>query len=152
MSLNTKLILDRVISHALSLGLFEQVNGFEPKAAPGNGLTCAVWVDRIEPAAIVSGLAASSARLVLSLRIYTNMIGEPIDLIDPNIADAVDKLMTAYSGDFTLDGAIRNVDLLGEIGDGLSAEAGYLEQDRKMFRVMTINLPMIINDAWEQVD
>jgi len=33
----------------------------------------------------------------------------------------------------------------------LSALAGYLNQDGKLYRVMTVTLPIIINDIWAQV-
>lgn len=149
MSLDTKTILDKIISHALAAGLFERVNGHEPKNAPGNGLTAAVWVQTIDSTR--SGLASTSALLVLNVRIYKPMLAEPQDAIDPNVAAAVDALMTAYSGDFQLGDQVRNVDLLGQTGTGLSAQAGYIEQDHKLYRVMTITLPVIVNDVWEQV-
>lgn len=150
MSLNTTAILSAIESHALALGLFESVNTHEPKNAPGNGLRVAIWCDRIEPA-LSSGLQQTSARVVFNVRIYSNMLQEPQDAIDPNIATAVDGLMAAYSGDFDLGGNVRNVDLLGMAGPPLQAQAGYLEQDGKMFRVMTITLPLIVNDVWSQV-
>jgi hypothetical protein len=151
MALDTSAILDALVSHAQASGVFEQVNGHEPKNAPTTkGLTAAVWIDRIEPLAAASGLAATTARLAVNLRIYSSMRMEPEDAIDPNIAAAVSVLFTAYSGDFTLGGLIRNVDLLGQFGIGLHAQAGYLEQDRVMYRVMTITLPLIVNDAWDQ--
>jgi hypothetical protein len=86
----------------------------------------------------------------MQVRLYTSMLAEPQDYIDPNLVKALDALMNAYSGDFTLDGLIRNVDLLGQTGTPLQAEAGYINIDGKMMRVVTITLPMIINDAWEQ--
>lgn len=151
MALETLAITEAVESHAAASGHFERVNRHEPKNAPGNGLTAAVWVQSIAPLALASGLATTAALLVVNVRVYSNMLSEPQDAIDPNVADAVDALMRAYSGDFQLDGLIRNVDLLGQYGPGLSAEAGYLEQDKKMFRVMTITVPLVINDVWEQV-
>jgi hypothetical protein len=33
----------------------------------------------------------------------------------------------------------------------LSAQAGYINQDGKLMRVMTIMLPLVVNDAWVQV-
>lgn len=151
MALNTSSILNQVVSHAYKLGVFERVNQHEPKNAPtGKGLTTAVWIDRIEPLARASGLAATSARLVINVRIFSAMRMEPQDAIDPRIADAVSVLMTAYSGDFDLGGQARNIDLLGQFGPGLAAQAGYLDQDHVVFRVMTITLPVIVNDAWTQ--
>jgi hypothetical protein len=143
-------ILNGVVSHALASGLFETVNQHEPKSAPGNGLTAAVWAQEIAPVATGSGLAATSGRVEFWLRIYTNMLSEPQDAIDPNVLTAVDTLMTAYSADFTLGDQVKDIDLLGEHGTPLSAKAGYLNQDGKLYRVMDIVLPLIINDIWAQ--
>lgn len=150
MSLNSRAILDRVISHAMASGQFDRVAGHEPKNAPGNGLSCAVWVDRIEPVDEASGLNSTSAKVTVNVRVYGNMLAEPQDAIDPNMADAVDALMAAYTRDFTLGGTVRNIELLGETGAGMFAQAGYLEIDRKLYRVMTITVPAIVSDAWTQ--
>lgn len=150
MPLETEAIIDAVVSHAAASGHFERVNAHEPKNAPGHGLTAAVWVQRIAPLALQSGLAATSALLLINVRVYQNMIAEPQDAIDPNVSAAVDALIRAYSSDFTLDGLVSDVDLLGRHGTPLSAEAGYVPQDNKLFRVMTITVPTIINDVWPQ--
>jgi hypothetical protein len=39
---------------------------------------------------------------------------------------------------------------LGAYSSGLSAAAGYLNQDDDTFRVMTIQLPLVVNDVWTQ--
>jgi hypothetical protein len=150
MSLDVRTILDAVESHALQSGYFQTVNGHEPKSAPQNGLTAAVWVEMIGPARGASGLDATSTRLALFVRLYTPMVQQPEDAIDPALMDALDALMTAYSGDFTLDGLVRNVDLLGTYGDPLGARAGYLTTSGSEYRVMTINLPLVVNDLWLQ--
>jgi hypothetical protein len=151
MSLDSVGMLDSIVSHAMRLGLFERVNTSEPKNAPGNGLTAAVWLQSVAPVALASGLAATAARVEFTLRMFSNMLQEPQDAIDPEMLAAVDVLMTAYSSDFDLGGTIRNVDLLGAHGAGLSALAGYLNVDNKMFRVVDLTLPLIVNDVWEQV-
>ena len=148
MSLGTKAILAAVQSHASRTGLVERVLGHEPKSAPGNGISVAVWVQNLRPA--TSGLTSTSVRLELSVRVYTNMLAKPEDAIDANLLEVVDALMGAYSGDFTLGGLVKNVDLLGAEGEPLSADAGYLEQDSKLYRVMVISLPLIVNDLWSQ--
>lgn len=150
MTLDATGILNRVVSHAMTRGLFERVNQHEPKNAPGNGLTCAVWVDRIGPLPAGSGLAAITGVLTLNVRLYTSMLAEPQDAIDPNLMAAHDALMTAYSGGFTLGGLARCVDLLGMAGVPLSSRAGYLGQDSKLYRVITITLPVLVDDVWEQ--
>lgn len=148
--MNITSILDGLVSHALASGWFMRVNQHEPKSAPiGTGLTAAIWVQRISPV-VGSGLATTSGRLEFTERIYQNMLSEPQDSIDPTVISAVDVLMTAYSGDFELNGLVRNVDLIGTYGPPLSAQAGYLNQSGVMFRVMDITLPLIVNDLWTQ--
>ena len=150
MALGASAILAAVESHALALGHFDRVNRHEPKSAPGNGLTAAIWVQNLRPVAAASGLTSTSARLELSVRVQMGMLAEPQDEIDTRILVAVDALMAAYSGDFELGGQIRNVDLLGALGDPLAADAGYLEQDSKLYRVVVISLPIIVNDLYVQ--
>ncbi len=143
-------MMSALVSHALEAGLFESANKHEPKSSPGTGAHAAIWVQSIQPIALTSGLAATSVRIEFSVRVYVSMIAEPQDAIDPAIVHAVDVLMTKYSADFTLGGTIMNVDLLGAYGPGLSAEAGYLTVDQGMYRVMTITVPCIVNDAYTQ--
>jgi hypothetical protein len=150
MALDTNGIINAVVSHAAACGHFERVNAHEPKNAPGHGLTAAVWVEEIAPAAGQSGLRSTTARVVLNVRLFTNMLSEPQDAIDPHLVAALDALFTAYSADFTLGGLVRGVDLLGGAGAPMSARAGYVPQDGKLFRVLTITLPLIVNDVWSQ--
>jgi hypothetical protein len=150
MALDSLPILQAAESHASATGFFERVNRHEPKNAPGNGLTAALWVQGLQPIAEASGLAATSVLLTLGVRLYTNMLADPQDLIDPNLVQACDALMNAYNSDFTLGALVKNVDIFGKFGESLAARAGYLEQDRKLYRVMTITLPLVINDVWEQ--
>lgn len=150
MALDVSGIFDAVQSHALASGLFTRVNTHEPKNAPGSGVTCALWVDAIAPVAGASGLASTSGRVTMKVRIYTSMLAEPQDQIDPEILRVVDTLLGLYSGDFELGGRVRNVDLLGHSGIPLMAQAGYINQDGRLMRVMDITLPLIVNDIWAQ--
>lgn len=148
--MNTSGIFSALVSHGLASGLFERVNQHEPKNAPGNGLSMAVYLDRIVPAAKASGLDSTTGVLLFSVRVYSGMVAEPQDDIDPALLDAVDALFTAYSGDFSLGGVIRNVDLLGEFANPLGVVFGYVTIDNKMYRVGTITVPLIVNDLWSQ--
>jgi hypothetical protein len=150
-TLDATTLLNSVQDHALASGWFERVNGHEPLSPPDtSGLTAAVWVQRISPAVGGSGLNATAIRLELMLRIYAGINTEPADAIDPNMLAALDDLMARYSADFTLDGEVRQVDLLGAFGDPLQARAGYLVQSGTEYRVMDITLPLIVSDLWDQ--
>lgn len=144
-------ILNKLESHAARLGLFEQVNPVEPKSAPGNGMSCSLWLDSIGPAN-GSGLRSTDALLVFMVRIYHNLFAELPETIDPIVMSAVDELFTAYSGDFTLDGTVMHVDLLGRAGTALSSRAGHIMLDRTLYRVVTITVPVIVSDVWVQAE
>lgn len=151
MALNITGILDAAMSHASASGYLDEVNGHEaihPSAS--GGITGAVWVDRVTPVRS-SGLDSVSALVVLNVRLYTSAQALPLDAIDPGLVAAVDALCTAYCGDFTLGGLVRQVDIFGANGQALDVRAGYLPQDGALQRVMTIWLPCIVNDLWEEV-
>lgn len=144
-------IFNALVSHAKALGLFDRVNGHESKNAPGNGVNADCWVANLKPYPGQSGLASTTAVLVVNVRIYSSMLADPQDAIDPNIITAAATLMGEYSGDFDLGGTVESVDLLGRTGVQLEALGGYLELDKKLYRVMTLTVPMVINDVWAQV-
>lgn len=143
-------IVDSLVSHAQELGLFDQVNAHEPKNNK-YGMTCAIWCNNIGPAPGQSGLTATTALLTFMVRIYMSALQQPYDMIDPAMLAATSRLIGAYTGDFTFSGRVRDIDLLGSTGQPLSGVAGYLTQDSKLLRVMTITVPLIVNDVWEQV-
>jgi hypothetical protein len=140
----------QLLSHAQTLGIFENSRGHEPKNAPGLGLNFACWVDEMGPIPSRSGLAVTSALLVFNLRVYNPMTEEPQDEIDPRVLRAVDALMGAYTADFDLGGSVEQVDLLGAYGPPLKARAGYLQQDGKVFRTMVITIGLVVDDLWTQ--
>lgn len=151
MAIRIREIIGRLSSVPAASGMFERVQNFEPKSAPNNGLTCALFVQSISAVPAASGLDMTSIRLAITARIYKPFLAVPEDLIDPAIVEAVDVLMTAYSGDFEIGGEARNIDLLGAHGIPLQANAGYQTLDAITFRVMDIIIPVIINDAFAQV-
>jgi hypothetical protein len=150
MSLDIASILDGIVSHALRLGYFERVNQHESVNPPGHGLTAAVWVQDIMPVPARSGLASTSTRLAFTVRLYASAVQQPVDAIDPAMVTATDALMRAYTGDFDLGGAVAEIDLLGAHGIPLRAQAGYVQMDGALMRIVDITLPVVLNDLWSQ--
>lgn len=149
MALEVAQLMSRITSHAQTTGLFDYVTGHEPKSQPGNGLICAVWLNRVDSIR-ASGLGQTSARIEFSVRLYSGMVQEPQDEIDPNLLAATDALFSNYIGDFELGGKARMIDVRGAHGEPLSAESGYINQDNKIYRVFTLTVPVIVNDVWEE--
>jgi hypothetical protein len=138
-------LISAVVSHAQALGVFDSVNGAQPTTVPNDGVTCAVWAQEIDPDSQASGLAATAVDVELNVRLYMALNSENPDVIDPAMMNACSQLLGAYNGDFTLDGLVRNIDVMRA-----KAAAGYIEQAGQILRIMTITLPMVINDLWEQ--
>ena len=138
-------------SHAQALGIFGQVLKHEPLSAPGSGLTYAVWGGDIDPLPAASGLASTSVRVIFNGRLYLPADTEPPDGVDIQLTDAAIDLMGTYTGDFTLGGSVRNIDLLGEFGERMRARLGYLDIGSTTYRIATLTIPTIFSNAWGQV-
>jgi len=138
------------MSHAQSLGLFEQVLDHEPVSAPGSGLTYALWVTDIAPIPARSGLSSVTVRLELNGRVFLPADTEPAGDVDVAVTGAVNGLMNAYAGDFELGGSVAEVDLLGAYGALLRARLGYTRLDSTTYRVATLTIPLVIDDVWTE--
>ncbi len=149
MSTDVNALFSAVASEAKQLGAFRGTIQHEPKNAPGNGLWCAIWWAGTKPARS-SGLASVSAVVTFSARIYSDMLAEPQDKIDPGVMTAAHLLMGAYAGGFTFDGEVRMVDLLGSEGEPLACSPGYITIGSTMYRAAELTIPVIINDMWTE--
>lgn len=150
-------IIGSVQTLASQTGRFEVVIKNEPVSAPTTGLMCAVWIDSITPIRR-SAINATSCSFNLRIRVYMPFRAQPYDIIDTEVLSGISEIIGALTGDFTfsqtalVQDQIRCIDIFGGEGSGekLDARAGYLELDRKIYRIMTIRCPIIINDAWNQ--
>ena len=139
-----------VTSRVQATGLFETVNG-EITHQPGQGLRAAVWFDYGEPVAEASGLDAVTVRMDGMVRIFGPVHSLPVDEIDPAMLRALDALGRAYVGGFSLGGLVRDIDVFGRHGRRMSWKAGYLDVEKGTCRVITLTLPLIVNDVWNEV-
>lgn len=143
-------VLNAVKSKAKATGKFSQVLLHEPDNVPPD-YGCAIWVDSVKPVR-TSGLASTSVLVIIMLRIYGSGMTEPKDTIDIEIVEALDEMMLDIVGDFQLDGLsnLRQVDIFGAHGTELSAESGYVNSQEMIYRVMTMTIPLVFNDLWDQ--
>lgn len=143
-------IIDAVVSDALELGVFENVNGHEAASPPGGGVTADVWVGTIQALGPASGLGAVSVLLLLNMRIYKQWNNADRDLIDPALLAATGQMFATFAGGFTLGGLIRNVDVFGAHGTPLAAPFGYVTIDSIQYRCATIAVPCVVDDLWTE--
>lgn len=140
--------VDRITSTAAASGYFDTVISHEPKSAPTGELTFSTWIGEIQPVPAMSGLDVTSCRVPMYGRIWRNMLAEPQDEIDTQIAKATSYMLAQLTGDLDIDGAY--IDLQGAHGAPLGAPLGYIEADRTMFRVADILIPFICPDVFDQ--
>lgn len=150
MAIDYGAIRDALISVAQASGHFDDVNGHEPKSAPGSGLYCHVFASSLSPVR-AGGLNSTSVRLVWNMQVRCSMKREPEDSIDIDCAEAAHALLADLSGDFDMDvTGVRCIDLLGAFGEPLGWMAGYIEQDSVIYRIFDVQVPVIVNDALSQ--
>lgn len=149
-NLPVQALFDATVSFVSKLGFCDSVNTSEPLNPPGTGIICGIWVDSIRPCES-SGLDSVSVRLVLNVRLYTSLITIPSDVIDPNLLTATSGVMNELANNFDVSALARQIDIFGSYGQPMEAQAGYLAQQGGVVnRVMTITLPIIINDVWAE--
>jgi len=127
-------------SHLLAAGYFRHVQIGEPKAAPSERFTAAIFMEAIEPYDIP--LDTICALYKIMVRVYDNMTHEPQEDVELQMAIVVDKVMNDLAGDFSLGGEARNIDMAQ-----LSTRWTYLDVDRTMFRIADISISIIVNDV-----
>lgn len=152
MTLDTRGVMDKIVSHALSLGHLASVNQVDIGSMPNNtDLIGVLYFRRIRPVGARSGLSTTSVVIEFTMRLIRATKTDPLGEIDPEMIDAVDALLNAYSADFTLDGSIAEIDLLGEYGQALESDSGFLKMTEELtYRIVDITIPVVINDVWTQ--
>jgi hypothetical protein len=144
--------LMKLRDHAKVLGLFEVARIGEFKSAPPNGLCFAVWSQRLGVSPVGSGLATSNALLRCTARLYFPLSHRPEDDIELRTLAGADAYLGRINGDFTLKLTVRNIDILGEVGDQPTWEFGHANIDNKLFRIADLNMNIIFNDSWTQAE
>lgn len=148
---DVKDLMSQLMSHALTSGLFEAVNGHEGDNAPGDGITATYLLGNIDPVPNRSGLATTSLRINVLLRMQINLQHEPQDDVDILLGNAALAMVAAYNGAFSLEGSVMAIDLLGADGKDLSALFTYLQAPgATVFRAAEINIPVIFADVIDQ--
>lgn len=150
----TKATIEALASKAHTLGVFGTVRGSEPKVGPAdNSLVCAFWVANLRPIPQMSGLAETTWRLEVTARIYDSNAFSPVsdfEIGDSKITDAAVDLLESYTRNFTLDGQVSQVDLLGAYGTPLQVTFGYINQDGKLYRNADVTIPLVMSEEWDQ--
>ena len=83
----------------------------------------------------------------VTVRLYKNMLSEPTEQIEFDLATTVQDISSDLLGDFDLGSNVRNIDAGGEFGAPMSARWGYANIGGKIHRVADIRVPIVVNDT-----
>ena len=139
---------DALTSHAASLAVFTEINMHAPIRPPETKKTGVSLSIELGPWVPVpsSGLAMTSGKITFVHSLWSDLMQRPLSGIDVQVFGALAALVASYSADFTLGGLVREVDLFG-----MSAEPGYVPDfEGKPFRVIRLDVPLIVNDQFVQ--
>jgi hypothetical protein len=123
------------------------VQKYEPRGQPPNGVSLSLISGSLA-ATTSSGLNTASLRWQVDGMVYLPFHLDPPENIDAILMNAAGGYCEALCAQFTLGGLVRMIDVFGSEGERLSATAGYLEQDKKLYRVNRLIIPLIINSKW----
>lgn len=144
-------LMDKMVSHGLKMGIFADVVSGQPKAAPsGEGLTLALWFGPMTPLAAESGLSASSMLQTVWARLYLLVASEQD--VETTIMTAAAQVMAQLSMDISFGLDMNGVwtDLLGAYSPGVSAIPAYMKPDGTLFRIVEVRVPVVLEDFFSQ--
>ena len=137
-------LFDALKSACEGTALFQAVDTHEPISPPGVRLYCSIVLDGLKPVS-TSGMAQTSGQVTFLMTIWSKAQQRPLDKIDPELLAATATVMGVLSGEFTLGGTVRNIDLFS-----MSAEPLWADFDGEQFRIMRTTIPVVINDMFSQ--
>ena len=138
--------LTQIHTYLAKSGYFGTVMVGEPKAPPGgDGLTAAIFVN--STAVAVLTLSTTIESHVVTIRIYRNMLREPVEQIEFELAEAVSEVSNDLLGDIDLGARVRAIDVGGIYAPAYRSNWGYVEVSGTMFRVADIVFGLIVDDS-----
>mgnify|MGYP001187597641 CR=1 FL=1 len=147
---NTSATMTALQSHLMSTGKFLNVQIGEPKQVmDGDGFVAGIFMDK---AGVIELTLSTPVELhVLTVRIYKNALAEPQADWEIAGSDLFGSVATLLYGDFTLGGAVRNIDFAGENGPKYTAEWTYGDVSGPIYRMIDITIPCVVDSTTAMV-
>ena len=141
-----KATLEQIATYLQRSAYFGQVTIGEPKAPPdGEKLAAAVFMRSVAVAQLTLNSTIESH--VLNIRIYRNMLHEPVDAIEFEVAEAVSEVSNDLLGDVNLGDRVRAIDVGGIHSAPYRVDWGYVQVNQTMFRTADIIFGLIVDDS-----
>ena len=141
-----KATLQQIATYLDRSGHFGTVMVGEPKAPPdGDKMAVAVFMRSVAVARLT--LNGTIESHVVNIRIYRNMLKEPVEQIEYEVAEAVSEVSNDLMGDLDLGARIRNIDVGGINSAPYRTDWGYADVGGTMCRVADIIFGLIVDDS-----
>lgn len=135
--------LDQMHSHLKGLGYLGHVQIGEPMAPPEAETTAAIFASGVRVAETT--LNSIIELHTITIRIYKDMLVHPPEELEKGLSIVTSHLMKELGSDLDLGGNIRSVDVAGIYGSVLEAQWGSIQIQNKMYKVVDITVPLIVD-------
>ena len=142
---NIKSSLQAISSYIQASGYVQKSTIGEPESPPTERLAASVYMGNT---AIVSLTLNTTIEVhTVIVRFYMDMLREPTEQIEFKLAEVVSGIFNDLLGEYDLGATIRNIDAAGSHGTSLGAVWGYTDVGGKMFRVVDLSIPLLVDDS-----
>jgi len=143
---NLTATLKSVESHLRSSGYASSVVVGEPKSAmeAGPRVTAAVWTVSATIVALTAGNETIELH-VLNVRLYADAFTESPETLELAIVNAQSQVAAKLLADANLNSSVRSIDAGGQYGVQFEGQYGYAEVSGKMYRIVDLTLPFIVD-------
>jgi len=124
--------------------LFRTVLIGEPKTTVESDAV-ALWAD--SSTVVSSTLVSPIVRHLVTLRCYVNEFAEEAELVEIRVNSLLHNVIATFTGEYSLDGSIRAIDIAGMYGESLNVRLGYADLSGTIYRIADVSLPMIVDDS-----
>ncbi len=127
-------------------GYFQKTQVGEPKSPPREDLSVSVFMANVALDRLFLDGGTGESHVV-TVRIYKNMLSEPQENIEYDLAQVISQVTSDFLGDADLGSTIMTIDAGGIYGTAIRVDWGYLDVGGIMYRIADITLPLIVNDS-----
>jgi len=153
MAFNITNTLNAITSHISSSGYVNDVQVGEPVSVPdaNDRIFAAVWMTSATVAEVT--LSNTIELHVSNVRLYKRAAfgqGDDSGDVERELAIAVSQISSNLIGEYDLGESIRNIDVAGQYGGGLTATWAYVQIGQTVFRTVDLVVPLIVDDSATQ--
>ena len=142
-----KATLEQIVTYLQRSGYFSVVMVGEPKSPPSTSekLAAALFMRSAGVAQLTLNSTIESH--VVNIRIYRNMLQEPVEEAEYELAEAVSEVSNDLLGDIDLGARVRAIDVGGIHAAPYRTDWGYVDVSGTMYRVADIVFGLIVDDS-----